>query len=57
MSPEMPKFALPVISPCRDVRGLMAGHGVGMITLLLAVPIPNKSQAELGKVKLGYVCP
>lgn len=41
----------------RDVRGLIVGHEVGSITLLLAVAIPSESQAESGRVKLGCARP
>lgn len=47
----MPNFVLSIISPWRgskgDVKGSIVENGVGSITLLLAVPIPNKSQAEI----------
>lgn len=47
----MPNSALHVISPWRaykgDVKELIAGDGIGCITLLLDVPIPNEFQAEI----------
>lgn len=47
----MPTFALIVVSLRRaskgDGNGLIVGDGMGGITLLLVVPIPNKFQAEI----------